>query len=164
MEHLLEIRAARATDATAVSELLTQLGYPADPSAVRARLQRMMSHDDISLVVAEDRGVVCGAATLHFLQVLHEDSPRGQITSLIVSEAHRRRGVGAALVRHLEQVAATRGVETMVVTTANHRAEAHRFYERLGYEFTGRRYAKQLGRRAESPPAMKSAGTATSGA
>jgi hypothetical protein len=32
----------------------------------------------------------------------------------------------------------------VAVTTALHRADAHAFYERLGYAFTGRRYVKTL--------------------
>jgi hypothetical protein len=32
----------------------------------------------------------------------------------------------------------------LVVTTAVHRAGAHAFYARLGYELTGRRYARPL--------------------
>ena len=32
----------------------------------------------------------------------------------------------------------------VTLTTANHRADAHKFYENIGYECTGRRYIKKL--------------------
>jgi ribosomal protein S18 acetylase RimI-like enzyme len=47
-------------------------------------------------------------------------------------------------VAELEAFARQHGCDRIIVTTANHRDGAHRFYDRLGYEFTGRRYAKSL--------------------
>ena len=106
------------------------LDVPADPGG--------------AVLVVEVDGVVCGMAAYHAVPVLHEDQPRGQITGLVVSETHRRRGIGEALIAHVERLAIRQRVTGIVVTTANHRAEAHVFYERLGYAWTGRRYAKQL--------------------
>jgi hypothetical protein len=37
-----------------------------------------------------------------------------------------------------------RGVSVVVVTSGNQRAGAHGFYEGNGYEFTGRRYKKNV--------------------
>lgn len=139
-----QIRPAEAQDAEAIAEMLGQLGYPAAPSNVRDRIRRMGGDTGAAVLVVEEDGVVCGMATLQVVPVLHEDSPRGQLTALVVSETYRRRGIGEALVAHAERLAARQGVTGIVVTTANHRAEAHAFYERLGYAWTGRRYAKQL--------------------
>jgi hypothetical protein len=36
------------------------------------------------------------------------------------------------------------GARELVVTSGNHRSEAHAFYESCGYTFTGRRYRKSL--------------------
>lgn len=138
------IRPAEARDADAIAELLEQLGYPAPRAGVQDRLRRMAADPGAAVLVAEVESVVCALATYHAVPVLHEDPPRGQLTGLVVSEAHRRRGIGEALVAHVERLAAGQGVTGIVVTTANHRAEAHAFYERLGYAWTGRRYAKQL--------------------
>jgi GNAT superfamily N-acetyltransferase len=45
----------------------------------------------------------------------------------------------------LEDEARRRGGRVMVLNTAHRRADAHAFYEALGYQHTGRRYAKELG-------------------
>jgi hypothetical protein len=37
-----------------------------------------------------------------------------------------------------------RGARVLVVTSGNHRTDAHLFYESQGYTFTGRRYKKAL--------------------
>jgi GNAT superfamily N-acetyltransferase len=44
----------------------------------------------------------------------------------------------------LEDEARRRGGKVMVLNTAHRRADAHAFYEALGYAHTGRRYKKQL--------------------
>lgn len=64
--------------------------------------------------------------------------------ALVVAAAYRRRGVGGALAAAVESLLARRGVRVIVVNTANHRADAHAFYESRGYSFTGRRYRKVL--------------------
>ena len=104
----------------------------------------MAADPGAAVLVIEEEGVVRGMATFQVVPVLHEDPPRGQLTGLVVAESHRRRGLGEALVAHVERLAGRQGVTGIVVTTANHRVGAHSFYERLGYAWTGRRYAKQL--------------------
>jgi GNAT superfamily N-acetyltransferase len=56
----------------------------------------------------------------------------------------RGQGVGRALVDEAERWGKAHGADRLVVTTALHRADAPVFYERLGFEHTGRRYVKQF--------------------
>jgi len=67
-----------------------------------------------------------------------------QLTALVVRADMRGRGVGRTLVAAVERWAAARGADRLVLTTALHRAEAPAFYERLGFEHTGRRYARRI--------------------
>ena len=46
------------------------------------------------------------------------------------------------MVKAIEEWARSHGCKRVTVTTGLHRAGAHQFYERLGFEHTGRRYAK----------------------
>ena len=75
---------------------------------------------------------------------LEYDEPAGKLAALVVDEARRGTGVGRALVEAIEAEARARGCGILFVTTAERRADAHAFYERLGLEYTGRRYAKTL--------------------
>jgi GNAT superfamily N-acetyltransferase len=136
-----EIRDARPDDADAIARLLGQLGYPAEAEGVSQRLARL---GDDRLVVAVDDGAVAGLAQLHVAPSLEYDRPAAKLAALVVDEAQRGGGIGRALVDAMEAEARARGCELLYLTTAERRADAHAFYERLGLEYTGRRYAKRL--------------------
>lgn len=137
------IRPAVADDAPQLAALLGHLGYPADAADLPGRLLRLRSGGDDAFVAVLD-GETVGLATVHSRAVLHVARPVAQLTALVVPPAMRGRGVGRALVAAAEQWARAQGAERLVVTTALHRADAPLFYERLGFEHTGRRYVKQL--------------------
>lgn len=137
------IRPAEDADAPELAALLAHLGYPADAADLPDRLLRLRSDGDDAFVAVLD-GVTVGLATVHSRAVLHVARPVAQLTALVVPPAMRGRGVGRALVAAAEQWARAQGADRLVVTTALHRAEAPLFYERLGFEHTGRRYVRKL--------------------
>jgi GNAT superfamily N-acetyltransferase len=110
---------------------------------VPARIDRMRAAGD-RVVVAEVDGSVAGVAALHVSPSLEHSTPAGKLAALVVDEAHRGTGLGRALVDAMEAEARERGCGVFFLTTAEGRADAHGFYERLGLERTGRRYAKTL--------------------
>jgi len=142
---VIDVRPARDDDAPAVAELLAHLGYPAPVADIPARLARLRARGDADTLVATADGRVVGLATVHARDVLHHAHPVVQLTALVVPPEMRGRGVGRTLVRAVERWAAARGADRLVLTTALHRAEAPAFYERLGFEHTGRRYARRIG-------------------
>jgi GNAT superfamily N-acetyltransferase len=137
------IRDAQAADAERIAGLLTQLGYPTQPTAVEARLERLAIVGDRVLVADLDGGAV-GVAHLQVAPAIERDRPAAKIGALVVDAAYRGQGVGRALVQALEDEARARGCEVLFVTTAEHRHDAHAFYERVGLEQTGRRYGRTL--------------------
>jgi GNAT superfamily N-acetyltransferase len=137
------IRDARAQDAEAIAGLLTQLGYPCEPEAVEGRLDRLQVVGD-RLAVAELDGHVVGLAHLQVAPAIERDRPAAKLGALVVDEAHRGRGVGRLLVEAMEAEARLRGCELLFLTTSERRDDAHSFYERVGLEQTGRRYARTL--------------------
>jgi GNAT superfamily N-acetyltransferase len=141
---VIHIRPAQPGDVLALAGLLGELGYPADAAAAGRRFDRLASFPDCRVLVATEDSEVIGFGTVHVFPILSEDAPRGQLTALVVTESARGRGVGRELVHAMEEFARSRGVWRIVVTTANHRAATHRFYELLGYQWTGRRYARDL--------------------
>ena len=138
------VREASVGDAGAVAALLGQLGYPSGAGVVAARLERLAASPADVLWVAEDDGKVVGLAGIHVSASLEHDRDVAKLSELVVDQRLRRRGVGAALVGAAEREARRRGCGVLFLTTAERRADARAFYRRLGFEETGRRFAKTL--------------------
>jgi len=139
----LSIRDARLDDSPQVARLLDQLGYPTDESAVAARLERLAIVGD-RVFVADADGRIVGLAHLQVTPAIERDRPAGKLGALIVDEQHRGHGVGRALVQAVEDDARRRGCGLLFLTTRDTRDDAHAFYERVGFEQTGRRYSRTL--------------------
>ncbi|MBS1239687.1 MAG: Aminoglycoside N(6)-acetyltransferase type 1, partial [Proteobacteria bacterium] len=61
---------------------------------------------------------------------------------MVVEEGLRSQGIGAELVRAAEDWLKAQGCGMIEVTSNLKRTEAHRFYERLGFERTSLRFAR----------------------
>jgi GNAT superfamily N-acetyltransferase len=138
------IREAIARDAAAVAPLLGELGYPSSPAQAAERIGRIAADPFTWIIVAEVESDLAGLAALHVQNLVERDEPGCEVAGLIVGQRFRRRGIGELLMQALEDEARRRGGKVMVLNTAHRRADAHAFYEALGYEHTGRRYAKRL--------------------
>jgi GNAT superfamily N-acetyltransferase len=139
----LTIRDARADDAAAIAELLGQLGYPATGGAVISRLERLLIVGD-RVVVADLDGTVAGFAHLQVSPAIEYERPAAKLAALVVDEQRRGEGIGRALVGAIEDEARLRGCELLYLTTSERRDDAHAFYERIGLQYTGRRYSRAL--------------------
>jgi ribosomal protein S18 acetylase RimI-like enzyme len=129
-------------DAEALARLVTDLGYPTTSPQMETRLANVLSDASYRTLVASDVGAIVGFLGIRIGLSYAHDRLYGQIMAFSVAPGHQRQGVGSALLAAAETALVARGAETIVVTTANHRADAHAFYEKNGYVFTGRRYAK----------------------
>jgi len=124
--------------------LLGELGYPARAEVVAHRLARLLTSRAVAYV-AEGGGDVLGLCTAHLFDVIHEDPPVVMLSVLVVAGRARRRGVGRRLMDEAERWARASGTGRVVIASGLARADAHAFYESLGYVHNARRYAKRLG-------------------
>jgi GNAT superfamily N-acetyltransferase len=138
------IREATVHDAAAVAALLGELDYPTSPAQAAERLERIGADPSMWVIVAEADSELGGLGALHVQNLVERDEPGCQVAALVVGQRFRRRGIGEHLMQRLEDEARRRGGKVMALNTAHRRADAHAFYEALGYEHTGRRYAKKL--------------------
>jgi GNAT superfamily N-acetyltransferase len=139
------IRDAIIEDAAVIAALLGELGYPSQPDGVRARLAALLAREGSRVFVAERQATVLGVLGLHRMPVLTSLSDIAMIIALVVTERERRSGVGRLLIARAEDEARGWRCGRIMVTSAEHRADAHTFYEALGYQYTGRRFAKGIG-------------------
>ena len=89
------------------------------------------------LIVAELDGEVMGTLHLMFLPSLSfQGGMRAQIESLRVDTHYQNQGVGSQMMKWAIQRAKDRNAHIVQLTTHKSRADAHRFYERLGFKGT----------------------------
>jgi GNAT superfamily N-acetyltransferase len=140
------IRPAVLDDAAAIAELVTELGYPTDAAAMRARLEPILADPDRATLVAEVGGGVVGVAGALVDRYYEKDGCFSQLVVLSVDERVRGAGVGRALAGAIEEWSARRGAREVIVHSGLQRDGAHRFYEGCGYERTGYRFVRRLER------------------
>jgi ribosomal protein S18 acetylase RimI-like enzyme len=84
--------------------------------------------------LAMGKGVPCGLAG----GFLDEKDPRkAHLISMWVAPAHRREGVGRALVDAIQTWAKGRGADSLLLTVTCNNETGLRFYERNGFTLTG---------------------------
>jgi len=89
------------------------------------------------LVVAESDGRVVGTVQLTFLPGLsHRGAWRGQVEAVRVDASMRGAGLGGRLIEWAIERARARGCRMVQLTSDKTRADAIRFYERLGFRAT----------------------------
>jgi GNAT superfamily N-acetyltransferase len=128
------IRTARESDSAGIADLATQLGYPVRAAEIRTRLQTLLPSPADVVLVAETEGSELAGWLHGTVSQPLESGPRAEITGLVVAASWQRRGVGRALLQHLEQWAGRQGVSQVVVRCQTRRQEAHEFYAALGYQ------------------------------
>ena len=138
------IRAAEESDAPALAELMSQLGYQTTTEEMRERLRAIFRHRDFTTFVAVDDNEVCGMIGLSASVGYEHDDRTGRIMALVVHERMRGRGIGRALLAAAEDYFAREKIVRVVLTSRFTRERAHAFYESLGYVRTGLRFMKEL--------------------
>ena len=106
---------------------LDQSCFPAGISYSKTTLHYFLTIASADCVVAAD-----GARITGFI-LTEENPPLAHIITLDVAEAHRRQGVGSAVLAESEKNLALRGVRSILLETAIDNEGAVAFWKRHGY-------------------------------
>lgn len=137
---MIRFRDATRDDVPAIVDLLADdpLGKGREGAAAEAYLN---AYDDIAanpmhqLIVGEDGGRVIACCQLTILAGLSRGgSRRALVEAVRVAADLRSLGIGARMMADCEARARAAGATIIQLTTDRSRTEAHRFYERLGYQ------------------------------
>ncbi len=136
----LVIREAAAADLPRIIELTAQpLDDPGEDYAVTAdaydrAFAEIIEDKRQTLFVAERNGVIAGSLVLVIVPNLgRHGRPYAILENVVVDAAQRGGGIGEAMVRHAVALADQAGCYKVALTSRHHRADAHRFYERIGF-------------------------------
>ena len=136
------IRRATAADVALIVEFLHEdvLGAgredpgPPLPAAYLDAFAEIDADPRTSLFIAELDGERVGTFQFTVLRHLtHHGARVAQIEAVHVATRHRGRGIGEAMMRWAVDEARRRGCQRAQLTSDKRRADAHRFYLRLGF-------------------------------
>jgi ribosomal protein S18 acetylase RimI-like enzyme len=100
------------------------------PAAVE--LDEVASAEATSLLVARVSGTIVGMLTLVLFRI--PTGVRAIIEDVVVDEAHRGRGIAAALTREALARSNAQGARTIDLTSRPSREDANRLYQHLGFQ------------------------------
>jgi GNAT superfamily N-acetyltransferase len=143
---MFSIRPMTAGDLLATQELLLQLGYPLSNEELRRRYEAVVGAANHTLMLAEQAGRVVALCHVYARPSL-DKPPEAIVQALVVDLASRGSGVGKIMMTAVETWARDRGFTSVALTSSVTRAEAHAFYETIGYQraATSYMFRKYLG-------------------
>jgi GNAT superfamily N-acetyltransferase len=119
-------------DAEAVNALSKQLGYPLSIEQTLRNIKAILQCKDHTAFVAEYEHKIIGwigAAQTIMIEVM----PHCEINGLVIDEHHRGMGIGKLLIDRVKHWAKEKGNDKIGLHCNIKRAEAHLFYEHLGF-------------------------------
>jgi ribosomal protein S18 acetylase RimI-like enzyme len=116
----------------AVQRLVPQLSRSNPPPAAEAVTAIVESPATDLFLATDDDGTVLGMATLAVFRI--PTALRAWIEDVVVDEAGRSQGVGAALNRAMIERARELGCATVDLTSRPSREATNRLYQKLGFE------------------------------
>ncbi len=138
------VRDATAEDLPRLLVLMRQLSangerpeaaVQAATTAHVAALEALSRTPGYYLLVIEDEGEVRGTCAVYVVPNLsHGGAPWCVVENVVVDEAYRSRGYGGRLMAQAERLAREAGCYRVSLMSNLRRRDAHRFYERLGFE------------------------------
>ena len=137
----IEIRVAAREDLPAIIQMLRRDSFLNPPPEVTPTEEEsrafeiVLAHPDHELVVVTLHGEVVGTLQLTFIPgVSHRGIWRALVEAVRVREDLRGQQIGTRLMEWVIRRARERGCWVVQLTSNRARLDAHRFYERLGFE------------------------------
>ncbi|WP_030615329.1 GNAT family N-acetyltransferase [Streptomyces sclerotialus] len=146
-----KIRRATEADLPAIVAMLADdaLGAtresPGDLTPYRTAYERLAADPNQHLVVAERAGRVVGTLQLTVIPGLsRRGATRSVVESVRVHSEERGSGLGTQLMDWAVEESRALGVQLVQLTSDATRVDAHRFYERIGFEASHLGFKRQL--------------------
>ncbi len=132
-EKTFKIRNATIDDASDISDLSRQLGYPTSEGIISEHLNTIFKSNDHMVYVA----FIPEGNTIAWIHVYKSQNIQSgsfaEIGAFIVSEKFRRKGIGKQLLEASEKWAMQKGLPKLRVRSNIKREDAKKFYPNMGF-------------------------------
>lgn len=141
MSHNITIEKMRPEDVPAVVDL-QRLLMPIEltDAQITARYEKILANDDYALLIARMDGAPVATATAICCHALAEDFLA--IEDVVVKDGLTGQGIGGMLMDAADDFARSKGCAYAILVSSGFRKDAHRFYEKHGYEEDVRGFRK----------------------
>jgi GNAT superfamily N-acetyltransferase len=132
----LAIRPAIDEDLPLITRLLAEMdgAAPLPPARAAAIFREMARYPFHRCYLAFDGDEPVGTFSLVvFPTLVHDGKREALVDGVVVTAARRGEGIGAAMMREAMRLAAEAGCYKLALSSNAKRADAHRFYEALGF-------------------------------
>jgi GNAT superfamily N-acetyltransferase len=140
MDSKSKIKAREATtrDAAGIHRLARELAEtvgdtPPMEEAVRARLEELLDEPRARVLVAETEVGLVGVVSFWIKPDLAHGDTVVEVPMLVITEGHRRAGVGKLLMEEVRNVASDNGASQIELVATRANVTAREFYRSLGF-------------------------------
>ncbi|RUS45849.1 GNAT family N-acetyltransferase [Cohnella sp. AR92] len=139
------IRISQSEDFEQVFQLFHQLwpGKELNHSKLREIFDNSLTTKSNILLSAVEQEIV-GFGSMVILNNFWQEARIGYLTTLIVDNKYRGKGLGKKLINTFCEIAKNNGCTKLELDSGFHRAQAHEFYERNGFERRAYLFSKNL--------------------
>lgn len=135
------LRPAEPRDLAGILALHAELesdGRTLDTASAAALFERIRSYPDYHIFVAVSGEAIVGTFALLIMDNLaHQGAPSAVVEDVVVSAAHRGGGIGRQMMHFAMERCKQAGCYKMMLSSNLTRAQAHKFYQDLGFERHG---------------------------
>ncbi|ALU91724.1 GNAT family N-acetyltransferase [Herbaspirillum rubrisubalbicans] len=145
------VRPALPIDAARITELYRQLLNDTSVAVSPERIAALSLDTHALLLVCEWEQVVSGTAMVSLCpDVMYQSQPFAVIENIVVDKQSQEKGIGTALMHHIEAYCLSKDCSKMMLLSSAHRTSAHAFFERMAFDASAKKgfvkYRRQFGR------------------
>lgn len=129
-----------APELVRLNRLFNDIHEKADALAERLRNPQRVE----TPILAEIDNHIVGFAAVRIVPTVFYTTPHAEMTELFVEEVYRRKGIGQALITHVEQFARENGASELVVLTGSDNEASQSLYRGMGFEDLDQALVKSL--------------------
>ena len=149
MENAPTFRLAVRDDLPALLDLYAQLGQDdgrvLELPEASALWDRIEAYPDYHIHLAEQNGAIVGTwSLLVMVNLAHRGLPSAIVEDVVVDKSCRGAGIGRRMMRQAMDIARAKGCYKLALTSGQHRPDAHRFYDSLGFVRHGLSFQTEL--------------------
>jgi N-acetylglutamate synthase-like GNAT family acetyltransferase len=134
------VRLATPADAQSIAQLYAQLVTNPAVSVLPERISEVAKDPNTALLICEYGGHACGTALVSLCaDVMFKSQPFAVVENVVIAKSARGQGVGTVLFEHIENFCRAAECSKIMLLSAVGRADAHRFFERMGFVGSAKR-------------------------